>query len=415
MRARTLHMVSFCQLILEFVNFHRCPERNFSSLVSLLLMHSSVLSCCLALKKQQRSDQNFPEGVPRKLSVSGSPQAIAVAQQLITNVLSSAPLNGGPGGAGAAVPGLNQGPTEMKIVDCPQAVVGRVIGKGGETIKLLQMQSGCRIQIDQNVPEGAPRKITVEGTPQQVAHASSLLDLKINETPGVGGGGGGLMSGGAAPQMVIECAKSVVGKVIGRGGETINMLQIRSGARIQIDQQVPDGAPCKVQISGNPQVVEQAVRLVNEIIHGGPMSGMGGGGPMMGGPGGGYGGGKGMGGPMMGMGGYGQQPPMGGYGGGGGYGQPPPMGGGYGGGGYPQQQPSMGYGGYGAPPQQMPMGGGGYGQMPGYPGGGAGAPQAMPAPAAAASPWSQHDDGNGNKYWYHAGTGASQWEKPAGV
>ena len=384
-------------------------------IISHVLIHSATLC-----PKTTNSDQNFPEGVPRKLSVSGSPQAIAVAQQLITNVLSSAPLNGGPGGAGAAIPGLNQGPTEVKIVDCPQAVVGRVIGKGGETIKLLQMQSGCRIQIDQNVPEGAPRKITVEGTPQQVAHASSLLDLKINETPGVGGGGGGLMSGGVAPAVVIECAKSIVGKVIGRGGETINMLQMRSGARIQIDQQVPDGYPCKVQINGNPQVVEQAVRLVNEIIHGGPM----GGGPG-GGMGGGYGGGKGMGGggPMMGMGGYGQQPPMGGYGQqppmggyGGGYGQPPQMGGGYGGGyGAPQQQPPMGYGGYGAPQQQMPMAAGGYGQMPGYPGG-AGAPQAMPAPAAAAaSPWSQHDDGNGNKYWYHAGTGASQWEKPAGV
>jgi hypothetical protein len=103
-----------------------------------------------------------------------------------------------------------------------------------------------------------------------------------------------------------------------------------------------------------------------------------------------------MGGPMMG--GYGQPPQMGGYGGG--YGQPQQMG--YGGGYQQQQQPAMGYGGgYGQPQMQMP---GGYGQQPQQ--------AAAPAPAAA-SPWSQHDDGSGNKYWYHATTGASQWEKPA--
>jgi hypothetical protein len=30
------------------------------------------------------------------------------------------------------------------------------------------MQSGCRIQIDQNFPEGVPRKILVAGTATQV-------------------------------------------------------------------------------------------------------------------------------------------------------------------------------------------------------------------------------------------------------
>jgi rRNA processing protein Krr1/Pno1 len=31
--------------------------------------------------------------------------------------------------------------------------VGRVIGRGGETIQALQQKTGCRIQIDQNVPD----------------------------------------------------------------------------------------------------------------------------------------------------------------------------------------------------------------------------------------------------------------------
>lgn len=38
----------------------------------------------------------------------------------------------------------------------------------------------------------------------------------------------------------MECPKHLVGRVIGRGGETIQMLQAKTGARIQIDQNVAD-------------------------------------------------------------------------------------------------------------------------------------------------------------------------------
>ena len=150
-----------------------------------------------------------------------------------------------------------------------------------------------------------PRKITVQGSEAQVAHAQQLISLKINE------GGPGSTMPDAGPMTVLDCPKTVVGRVIGRGGETINLLQQRSGARIQIEQKVPEGMPCKVQISGNPQVTELAVKMVTDIMNGGPTPQGGGGGPM------------GMMGGMMGRG------QMGGYGG--------PMGGGYGGGG-------MGYG-----------------------------------------------------------------------
>jgi far upstream element-binding protein len=49
------------------------------------------------------------------------------------------------------------------LVDCPPGLVGRVIGKGGETIKGLQAQSGAHITIDQNFPDGIPRKISISG------------------------------------------------------------------------------------------------------------------------------------------------------------------------------------------------------------------------------------------------------------
>ncbi len=41
------------------------------------------------------------------------------------------------------------GQGHSRVVECPKNVVGRVIGKGGETIKSLQKQYSVSIQIDQ--------------------------------------------------------------------------------------------------------------------------------------------------------------------------------------------------------------------------------------------------------------------------
>lgn len=46
---------------------------------------------------------------------------------------------------------------------------------------------------------------------------------------------------GGVQHQVMDCAKAFVGKIIGRGGEVITMIQQRSGAKVQIDQNVAEG------------------------------------------------------------------------------------------------------------------------------------------------------------------------------
>ena len=48
---------------------------------------------------------------------------------------------------------------QTATVDCPKCMVGRVIGKNGETIKALQTYTGALIQIDQTVE---PTKVGAE-------------------------------------------------------------------------------------------------------------------------------------------------------------------------------------------------------------------------------------------------------------
>jgi far upstream element-binding protein len=58
----------------------------------------------------------------------------------------------------------------------------------------------------------------------------------------------------------------MVGRVIGKGGETIKALQKNFGANIQIDQSMD---PMKVTIAGQPGAVESAAAAVQEIVNGG--------------------------------------------------------------------------------------------------------------------------------------------------
>jgi len=54
--------------------------------------------------------------------------------------------------------------------------------------------------------------------------------------------------GGAGGELkqTIDVPKSVVGKIIGKGGETITTIQRKSGSKVTVDQSVPEGMPCKV-------------------------------------------------------------------------------------------------------------------------------------------------------------------------
>lgn len=64
---------------------------------------------------------------------------------------------------------------------------------------------------------------------------------------------------------LLECPKSMVGRVIGKAGGTIKALQEYTGAMIQIDQSTD---PTRVTIAGSPQSLQLAISMVSDIIQG---------------------------------------------------------------------------------------------------------------------------------------------------
>ena len=64
----------------------------------------------------------------------------------------------------------------------------------------------------------------------------------------------------------VECPHSLVGWLIGRGGETIRGLQTRSGSGISIEQNLPEGVPRIVLITGTREQVALGKQLVEELL-----------------------------------------------------------------------------------------------------------------------------------------------------
>ena len=66
---------------------------------------------------------------------------------------------------------------------------------------------------------------------------------------------------------IMECPKHLIGKIIGKKGEVINSLQMKSFSKIQIDQNVPPGANNKIIINGNLQNISLAISLINDLLN----------------------------------------------------------------------------------------------------------------------------------------------------
>lgn len=173
-----------------------------------------------------------------------------------------------------------------------------MIGKGGCTIKELEMRSGGKIQI---TPDSAwqgksePRPIKIDGTPQQLDWLKQLIAEKVSVSVeslasnatfhGISGstatnapGGGGSVStatatlGNPVPVpgggVMINVPNESVGLVIGRQGATIKMLEAHTGVKIQIAKECPASTPNirPITLIGSQHSIESARQMIQAKV-----------------------------------------------------------------------------------------------------------------------------------------------------
>ncbi|KAI1315987.1 hypothetical protein EDD11_010569 [Mortierella claussenii] len=174
----------------------------------------------------------------------------------------------------------------------PGNLVGLIIGRGGENLKRIERDTGCRVQFSQDGnPGDRERFVNIIGQPAGIEDAKRQIQEIITSSQtgerlgggsyggggygsgsyGMGGGGGGGGSGGygrAGSSATIQIPSAKVGLVIGRGGETIRDLQDRSGARIAVTPSPHDhSSPSRtVTITGDDGAIERAKAFIEEIV-----------------------------------------------------------------------------------------------------------------------------------------------------
>ncbi|KAL6983199.1 hypothetical protein U1Q18_016591 [Sarracenia purpurea var. burkii] len=169
--------------------------------------------------------------------------------------------------------------TMSQKMEVPNNKVGVLIGKSGDTIRFLQLNSGAKIQITRDAdadPYSATRLVELIGTMESVNKAERLIKDVIAEADAGGSpslvarGFNTVQAAGAVEQILIQVPNEKVGLIIGKGGENIKNLQTRSGARIQlIPQHLPEGDQSKertVRVSGEKKQIEMAREMIKEVM-----------------------------------------------------------------------------------------------------------------------------------------------------
>lgn len=212
--------------------------------------------------------------------------------------------------------------------EIPSEVVGLLIGKGGETIRKVQQESGCFIEVDKTRGTPGVTQMVIFESSEQAAidRANAMMEeivrpaLEARQNNQGGGGASGAnqlaLGSGDGQDMLNNMANDInsadvqegedgkfrcqfpieqelVRWVIGKGGDTIRDLGARSQTMIEILKQPKEGAAegeeehvCVIK-GDNPGSVEQGRKLVHESMS----KGRGKGNDQMGGPGGMKGGG----------------------------------------------------------------------------------------------------------------------------
>jgi len=162
------------------------------------------------------------------------------------------------------------------ILEVPNDCVGLVIGKGGETIKRLQDESGAKkVQVAADSAKGSScRNVFVEGDKTAYFKVKQMLQkivdqqrkIKSAQTGHSGQGKGQYVGVGKVFEMFVP--DNLVGLIIGKGGETIKGINRSSGAIVFIPKEMNPDNPNKrlVRITGNHDQIEDAKGKIDEIV-----------------------------------------------------------------------------------------------------------------------------------------------------
>ncbi|XP_027359577.1 RNA-binding KH domain-containing protein RCF3 isoform X2 [Abrus precatorius] len=168
---------------------------------------------------------------------------------------------------------------------CPGRKIGSVIGRGGEIVKQLRVETKSKIRIGETVPGCEERVITiyspsdetnaVEDGGNYVSPAQDALFKVHDRVVAEDLHGDQDDDGGHQVTAKLLVPSDQIGCVIGKGGQIVQNIRSETGAQIRIlkDEHLPACALSSdelVQISGDAGVVKKALYQIASRLHDNP-------------------------------------------------------------------------------------------------------------------------------------------------
>ncbi|XP_050043127.2 insulin-like growth factor 2 mRNA-binding protein 1 isoform X1 [Dermacentor andersoni] len=123
---------------------------------------------------------------------------------------------------------------ELVCLYIPNTAVGAIIGTGGSSIRDMIMLSGASIKVAQpnkdDPADAHERKVTIVGTPECQWRAQSMIFNKVCYEGCMGNPDGTL-------RVEIYVPSNQVGRIIGKGGQTVRELQRLTRALIKLPEE----------------------------------------------------------------------------------------------------------------------------------------------------------------------------------
>jgi hypothetical protein len=152
---------------------------------------------------------------------------------------------------------------------CPQTGVGKVIGRRGEAIANVQVQTGCAVQVDQSTKDlGYSLLLLSAPTEESLQRGMLLVEAMIASTQPIMLPEGIHHLPSGQEQHVVDIPESTVGGVIGVKGAVIHQLTQEFNVTLYVDQSSPVGMNKKAAVIGPRENCLRAVARIHDIISG---------------------------------------------------------------------------------------------------------------------------------------------------
>jgi polyribonucleotide nucleotidyltransferase len=164
------------------------------------------------------------------------------------------------------------GPQQNKhtcTMKCPQSGVGKVIGRRGEAIANVQVQTGCAVQVDQSTKDmGYSLLLLSAPTEESLQRGMLLVEAMIASTQPIMLPEGIHHLPSGQEQHVVDIPESTVGGVIGVKGAVIQQVTLEFNVTMYVDQSSPVGMNKKAAVIGPRENCLRAVARIHDIISG---------------------------------------------------------------------------------------------------------------------------------------------------